>query len=199
MKIGLTGGIASGKSTVAGMLADLGCVIVDGDLIAREVVARGTPGLAEVVAAFGLGILTREGELNRPALGAIVFADEASRHRLESLIHPRIAARAAELVSSAPEGALVIEDMPLLVEGGMQARFDEVIVVDVPEELQMQRMCEDRGMTQADALARMAAQASRAERLAAATVVIANTGTLEELRARAEQVYADLIGRAAQT
>mgnify|MGYP001214769986 CR=1 FL=1 len=199
MKIGLTGGIASGKSTVAAMLSELGAVIVDGDLIAREVVARGTPGLAEVVAAFGPGILTREGELNRPALGAIVFADEAARRRLESLIHPRIAARAAELVSSAPEGALVIEDMPLLVEGGMQARFDEVIVVDVPEELQVQRMCEDRGMTPADAHARMAAQASRAERLAAATVVIANTGTLEELRARVEQVYGDLVARAAQT
>lgn len=193
MRVGLTGGIASGKSTVAELLVGLGAVLIDGDALAREVVARGTPGLAQVVAEFGAEVLTLEGDLDRPALGRIVFADEAARKRLEAITHPLIFERYAELEASAPEGALVVHDIPLLAESGRADTFDEVIVVDAPPELQVERMVRDRGWTREEAEARIAAQASREDRLAIATHVIENTGTLEELRARVEDVYAELV------
>ncbi len=195
MRVGLTGGVASGKSTVAAYLSEMGAVIVDSDQLAREVVTRGTPGLAQVVAAFGPGVLTAEGDLNRPLMGSIVFKDPAARKRLEAIIHPLVAARSAELVAAAGDAALVVQDIPLLVEGGMAANFDEIIVVDVPEEVQVERMVRDRGWTETDARARMAAQATREQRCAVATFIIDNTGTREELRARVAETYAALLAR----
>ena len=194
MRVGLTGGVASGKSTVSAMLAERGAVVIDADLLAREVVAAGTPGLTEVVEAFGPSVLTDAGELDRPAVGALVFADPAKRKVLEGIIHPRVRTRAAEIEASAPEGALVVHDIPLLAETGQAAAFDAVIVVDVPSEVQVQRMVERRGMTREDAEARIAAQATREERLAVATHVIENTGTIDDLRHRVAEVVEALRG-----
>lgn len=194
MRVGLTGGVASGKSAVSAILDELGAVVVDADLLAREVVAAGTDGLAEVVAAFGPDVVTDAGDLDRPALGAIVFADEARRRVLEGVIHPRVRARAAEIEAEAPPGTVVVHDIPLLTETGQAGSFDAVVVVDVPVETQVARMVELRGMTRPDAEARVAAQASREERLAVATYVVDNSGSREELRSRVEEVYADLAG-----
>jgi dephospho-CoA kinase len=194
MRVGLTGGVASGKSTVSAMLAELGAVVVDADVLAREVVAPGTDGLAEVVAAFGPEVLTAEGALDRPAVGAIVFADQEKRRVLEGIIHPRVRARAVEIEAAAPEGAVVVHDIPLLTETGQAGSFDAVVVVDVPVETQVERMVSLRGMSPEDAQARVDAQASREERLAVATYVVDNTGTLEELRDRVHSVYAELAG-----
>jgi len=194
MRVGLTGGVASGKSTVAGMLAELGAVVIDADLLAREVVASGTDGLTEIVAAFGPDVLTADGELDRPAMGAIVFADEAKRRTLEGIIHPRVRARGAEIEAGAAEDAVVVHDIPLLAETGQASAFDAVIVVDVPVETQVERMVGLRGMTREDAEARVTAQATREGRLAIATHLVDNTGTLAELRTRVDAVYAELAG-----
>jgi dephospho-CoA kinase len=194
VRVGLTGGIASGKSTVSAILAELGAVVIDSDKLAREVVAPGTPGLARVVDAFGPGVLTASGELDRPALGAIVFADPEQRAVLEQITHPLIRERSAALEAAAGTDALVVHDIPLLVEGGMAPAFDEVVVVDVPAELQLERLVRDRGMSADDARARIAVQATREQRLAVATQVVDNSGSLEALRARAEEVYALLTG-----
>lgn len=192
VRVGLTGGIASGKSTVSALLAELGAVVIDADVLAREVVGRGTPGLAAVVAEFGPELLTPEGDLDRPAMGALVFGDATARGRLEAIIHPLVHARAAELEARAPSDAVVVHDIPLLAEGGRAGGFDAVVVVDAPAELQMARMVEDRGWTREDAESRIAAQASRDDRLAIATHVIDNTGTLERLREQVEDVYVRL-------
>lgn len=192
MRVGLTGGVASGKSTVAAMLAELGAVVIDADAIAREVVARGTPGLDAVVAEFGAELLTAEGELDRPAMGRLVFGDEDARRRLEGIVHPLVFERYAELEASAPPGALVVHDIPLLAESGRGEDFDAVVVVDVPRELQVERMLRDRGWTLEDAESRIAAQATREQRLALATHVVENTGSLEQLRARVAEVHAEL-------
>lgn len=193
MRVGLTGGVASGKSTVAALLRELGAVVVDSDALAREVVEPGTPGLAAVVEAFGPEVLTADGRLDRPALGAVVFGDEPARRRLESILHPLIRARAAELEAAAPAGTVVVHDIPLLVETGQADRFDAVVVVDVPVETQVARMVRDRGMSREDALARVKAQASREERLAVATQVVENTGTREDLRDRVTEVLEELV------
>jgi dephospho-CoA kinase len=189
VRIGLTGGIASGKSTVSAILAELGAVVIDADLIAREVVARGTPGLAAVVEAFGAEMLTPDGELDRPRMGALVFSDEERRRVLESIVHPLVFERYAELEAAAPPDALVVHDIPLLVESGRAGEFDAVIVVDAPEELQVERMVRDRGWTEAEARARIAAQATREQRRAVATHLIENTGTREDLRQRVTEVF----------
>ena len=188
-RVGLTGGVASGKSTVSAILAELGAVVIDADLLAREVVAPGTEGLAAVVEEFGPDVLGPDGGLDRPRLGALVFADTERRRALESIIHPRVRARAAEIEAAAPAGAVVGHDIPLLAETGQAASFDAVGVVDVPVEVQVDRMVRIRGMSEADARARIAAQADRDARLAVATYVVANTGSLDELRARVEEVY----------
>ncbi len=193
MRVGLTGGVASGKSTVAALLRELGAVVVDSDVLAREVVEPGTPGLAAVLEAFGPGVLDADGRLDRPALGALVFGDEPARRRLEGILHPLIRARAAELEAAAPDGAVVVHDIPLLVETGQADRFDAVVVVDVPVETQVERMARDRGMSREDALARVKAQASREERLAVATHVVDNTGTREDLRDRVTEVLEELV------
>jgi dephospho-CoA kinase len=194
MRVGLTGGVASGKSAVSAILDELGAVVVDADVLAREAVASGTEGLQEVVEAFGPEVLTDEGELDRPAMGAIVFADAEKRRALEAIIHPRVRARGAEIEAAAGPDDVVVHDIPLLTETGQAGGFDAVIVVDVPTETQVHRMVELRGMTREDAEARVAAQATREERLAIATHVVDNTGTLEELRRRVTDVYRELCG-----
>ena len=196
VRVGLTGGIASGKSTVSAMLAELGAVVIDADALAREVVAWGTPGLEAVVAEFGPGLLTPEGDLDRPAMGALVFGDAEARKRLEAIIHPLVHRRSAQLEAEAPAHSVVVHDIPLLTEVGRAGSFDAVVVVDAPTDLQVSRMVEDRGWSREEAESRIAAQASREDRLAIATHVVDNTGTLDELRRRVEQVYADLAARA---
>ncbi len=193
--MGLTGGVASGKSTVSAMLAELGAVVIDADALAREVVAPGSDGLAAVVDVFGLEVLGPDGGLDRPKLGAIVFADPDKRKALEAIVHPRVRARAAEMEAAAPPGAIVVHDIPLLTETGQAPTFDAVVVVDVPVEVQVDRMVRIRGMRPEDARARVAAQARREDRLAVATYVIDNTASLEDLRAQVEQVYAELSER----
>lgn len=192
LRLGLTGGIASGKSTVSRIFAELGAIIIDSDVLAREVVARGTDGLAEVVAAFGDDVLTADGQMDRAKVGAIVFADPGKRKVLEQVIHPRVFARALEIDQAAGEHDVVINDIPLLVETGQADRFDAVVVVDVPTELQVERMVRDRGMTVEEAEGRIAAQATREQRLAVATYVIENTGTLEELHEQVRAVWEKL-------
>lgn len=192
-RVGLTGGIASGKSTVSAILADLGAVIIDADALARDVVAKGTPGLAAVVAEFGPGLLTQDGDLDRPAMGALVFGDEAARRRLEAIVHPLVFERIVELEAQAAPGALVVHDIPLLAESGRADTFDAVVVVHAPEETQIDRMVRDRGWTVAEAKSRIAAQAAAEDRLSIATYVIENTGTLEDLRRRVTEVFEELI------
>jgi dephospho-CoA kinase len=196
VRVGLTGGVASGKSTVSAMLAELGAVVIDADQLAREVVAPGTSGLAEIVTAFGPGLLTPEGELDRPAMGALVFGDETQRRRLEAIIHPRVRARGAELEAAAAADAVVVHDIPLLTETGQAGAFDAVVVVDVPVETQLDRLVTLRGMSPEEAEARIAAQASRDQRAAIATYLVDNTGTFEDLRRQVAELYATLVSLA---
>jgi dephospho-CoA kinase len=192
MRVGLTGGIASGKSTVSAIFAELGAVVIDGDKLAREVVERGTPGLAAVIEAFGPELLTSEGDLDRAALGAVVFNDEAKRKVLEGIVHPLVFERYAELEAATRPEDVVIHDIPLLAESGRAGEFEEIVVVDAPEELQVERMLRDRGWTEADARSRIASQATREDRLAIATYVVDNTGSLEGLRAQVVEIYRGL-------
>lgn len=197
LRIGLTGGIAAGKSTVSAMLADLGAIIIDADVLAREVVAPGTPGLARVVEAFGDGVLTPEGELDRPAVGRLVFTDEAARRTLEAIVHPLVFERIVALEEAAGVDDVVVHDIPLLAESGRARTFDAVLVVDVPRQVQLERLVQDRSMDRDEAEARIDAQASREERLAIATHVIDNTGTREDLRQRVAAVWREITGAAA--
>ncbi len=192
MRVGLTGGVGSGKSTVSAMLDELGAVIIDADKLAREVVAKDTPGLAAVVEEFGPDLLTPDGDLDRPAMGAIVFADEAKRRVLEGIVHPLVFERIIALEEAADEDDLVVHDIPLLAESGRADTFDAVVVVDVPDAIRIERLIRDRGWTRADAESRIGAQASREDRLAVATHVIDNSGTLHELRERVTEVYKEL-------
>ncbi|MCW2834282.1 MAG: coaE [Nocardioides sp.] len=196
LRVGLTGGVASGKSTVSAILAELGAVVVDADLLAREVVAGGTPGLAAVVEAFGPSLLTADGALDRAAMGTLVFSDAVARARLEAIVHPLVHEQMGALEADAGEGSIVVHDIPLLAEGGRADTFDAVVVVDCPREMQVARMLTERGWTPEDAEARIAAQASREDRLAIATHVIPNVGSLDELRDRVVAVFADLRAQA---
>lgn len=196
LKVGLTGGIGAGKSEVSRLLVRLGAVLIDVDLIAREVVAPGTPGLAAVVDAFGQDVLAPDGGLDRPKLGSIVFADPEKLAVLNSIVHPLVGARSRELESAAAEDAVVIHDVPLLAENALRPLYDLVVVVDASPETQLDRLVRLRGMTEADARARMAAQATREQRLGIADVVIDNDAPLEELEARVREVWADLVRRA---
>ncbi len=193
MQIGLTGGIGSGKTAVARRLAEHGALVVDADVLAREVVGPGTPGLAAVAAEFGPRVLTASGELDRPALAALVFADDAARSRLNAIVHPLVRRRAAELVAAAPPGTVVVQDVPLLVETGGAGGYDLVLVVEAPAELRVQRLVRDRGMAAAEARARMAAQASDEQRRAVADVVLVNDGTPEQLRAQVDRLWAERV------
>jgi dephospho-CoA kinase len=192
MRVGLTGGIASGKSTVSSILAELGAVVIDADKLAREVVERGTPGLEQVVAAFGPEILTADGDMDRAKVGSIVFNDEAKRKTLEGIVHPLVFERYAELEASAPQDGIVVHDIPLLAESGRADGFDAVIVVETPAVVQVERMLRDRGWTREDAESRIAAQATPEQRRAIATYVIENTGTHEDLRHRVTEVFEQL-------
>jgi dephospho-CoA kinase len=197
LRIGLTGGIGSGKSTVSALLAERGAVIVDSDLIAREVVQPGSPGLAAVVAEFGEGVLGADGSLDRPALAAVVFADPDARARLDAIVHPLVRRRAAEIVAAAPQDAVVVNDVPLLVETGQAASYDLVLVIEADLETRVARLVR-RGLTEDDARARIAAQATDEQRRAVADVVLDNSGTLGELVVLVDRFWAERVdGRGA--
>ena len=189
LKIGLTGGIASGKSVVAARLRELGAVLVDADALAREAVEPGSPGLARVVDAFSSAILTPDGHLDRPRLGSLVFGHPDRLAVLNGIIHPLVRERAAALVAAAPAGAVVVQDIPLLVETGQGSHFHLVLVVDAPDNVRVQRMVQHRHMAEADARTRMSAQATREERLAAADVVLDNSGTKDEIRDAVDRLW----------
>lgn len=192
MKVGLTGGIGSGKSEVARLFARCGAVVVDADRIAREVVEPGTPGLRAVVAEFGPEILAADGSLDRARLGAVVFADSGRLAALNAIVHPLVAERSAELERAADPDATVVHDVPLLVENGLAPHYDRVVVVDASSGTRLDRLTRLRGMTEAEARSRMAAQATREERLAVADVVIDNNGPLDALEPRVREVWAQL-------
>jgi dephospho-CoA kinase len=189
LKIGLTGGIASGKSVVASRLKERGAVLVDADALAREVVEPGTEGLQRIVAEFGHDVLGADGRLERPKLGALVFDDPARLAALNGIVHPLVRSRAAAMVEAAPEDAVVVQDIPLLVETGQGSDFHLVVVVDAPDGVRLQRMLDHRGMTAEAARSRMAAQATREERLAAADAVLDNSGTLDQLVAEVDRLW----------
>lgn len=191
LTVGLTGGIGAGKSVVARRLAGHGAVLIDADRLAREVVAPGTDGLAEVVAAFGSDVLDADGALNRTAVGAAVFRDSAARQRLERIIHPRVRARTAELMAAAPADAVVVNDVPLLVESGLAPTYHLVVVVEAAEAIRTGRLVRERGMREEDARARIRAQARDAERRAAADALLTNDGTLEDLYAAVDVLWRD--------
>jgi dephospho-CoA kinase len=216
LKVGLTGGIGAGKSEVSRLLDGFGAVIVDADKIAREVVAPGTPGLAAVVEEFGEEILAPDGSLDRPKLGSVVFGDTDRLAALNAIIHPLVGERSAELERQAADaekaeaaeapgagptregggGAVIVHDVPLLAENGLAPLYDLVLVVDAAPGTQLDRLVQQRGMTEGDARARMTAQATREERLALADIVIRNDGSRDELEARVREVWEELRRRA---
>ncbi|MGI5374625.1 dephospho-CoA kinase [Streptomyces sp. CA-251387] len=196
LKVGLTGGIGAGKSEVSRLLVEHGAVLIDADRIAREVVAPGTPGLAAVVEAFGEDVLAEDGSLDRPKLGSIVFADPGRLAVLNSIVHPLVGARSRELEEAAARDAVVVHDVPLLTENGLAPLYDVVVVVDASPETQLDRLVRLRGMTEADARARMAAQATREKRREIADIVIDNDVPLEALQRRVKDVWEELVRRA---
>jgi dephospho-CoA kinase len=204
LRVGLTGGIGAGKSEVSRRLAALGAVVLDADKAAREVVEPGTPGLARIVQAFGPGVLQADGSLDRPALGKVVFGDSGALARLNEITHPlvreHIEAAEAAAIDAGGAGLVLVHDIPLLAEGGRgrSSGFDVVIVVDVPAEMQLSRLVTSRGMPREQAEARMAAQATREQRLAIADIVIDNSGTLADLDKRVSEVWEQLRTRDAQ-
>jgi len=193
VQIGLTGGIGSGKSTAAARFAELGALVIDADVLAREAVEPGTDGLAAVVAEFGEQVLDADGRLDRPALARLVFGDEAARGRLNAIVHPRVRARAVELIAAAPPGTVVVQDVPLLVETEQAGAYDLVVVVEAPEELRVRRLAADRGMSAEEVRARMASQATDEQRRAVADVVLVNDGTPDDLSAKVDALWADRI------
>jgi dephospho-CoA kinase len=196
VKAGLTGGIGAGKSEVSARLAALGAVIIDADAVARAVVAPGTPGLAQVVDAFGSGVLAADGSLDRPRLGEIVFADAGLLAKLNAVIHPLVKERTLQLERLAPASAVIVHDVPLLAENRLADRYDVVVVVDAPPDVQLDRLTRLRGMPADQARARMAAQASREDRLAIADFVLDNSGDLGELDHQVTKLWAELSRRA---
>jgi dephospho-CoA kinase len=191
LMVGLTGGIGSGKSTVAAMLASRGAVVVDADRIAREVVEPGTPALAALVERFGADILLPDGHLDRAKLAARAFVDDESRQALEGITHPAIGAEFLRQVAAAPEGSIVVHDVPLLVESKRGFDYDCVIVVEAPEAIRLDRL-EQRGIARDDARRRLAAQASDDERRAVATWVVDNSGDLAALERQVDAIWAEL-------
>jgi dephospho-CoA kinase len=189
----LTGGIGAGKSTVSATFSELGGIVVDGDVISREVVAPGTEGLARLVEAFGADILLPDGALNRPALAAVAFSDDERRKTLNGIVHPLVGRRREELIAAAPADAVIVEDIPLLVESQMAPMFPLVIIVHADEDVRVARLIEHRGFSEADARARIAAQATVEQREAVADVWLENHGAPEELRQRAVALWNDRV------
>lgn len=196
VKVGLTGGIGSGKSEVSRRLSARGAVVIDADKVAREVVEPGTEGLERIIALFGAEVLREDGSLDRERLGSIVFADSDKLASLNAVVHPLVGARVAELQRQADEDAIVVYDVPLLVENNLAPMYDVVVVVDAADEVRLDRLVRLRGMAEGDARARLAAQASREDRLKIADIVVPNEGSLEELEARVDELWADLSARA---
>jgi dephospho-CoA kinase len=196
LRVGLTGGIGAGKSEVARRLASYGAAVIDADAVAREVVAPGTPGLAEITAEFGRGVLRSDGSLDRERLGELVFADESLRRKLNAIVHHRVGERMAELERQAGDAPVIVYDVPLIAENNLADSFDVVVVVDVPPRVQLQRLTRERGMSREQAEARMRAQATRDERLAIASIVVDNSGSLGELDREVGDLWAELRRRA---
>ena len=196
LRVGLTGGIGSGKSEVSRRLGQHGAAVIDADLVAREVVEPGTPGLGQIAAVFGPEVLLPDGRLDRARLGQLVFADDELRAKLNAIVHPLVAERTQQLEQQAaaavgPTG-IVVHDVPLLTENQLQRNYDTVIVVDAPDETRFQRLTEDRGLTPEHARERMAAQAGRDQRLAIADIVVDNSGPLDDLDGRVAEVWSIL-------
>jgi dephospho-CoA kinase len=189
LRIGLSGGIGAGKSTVSSTFSDLGGIVVDGDVISREVVEPGTEGLAKLVDAFGEQILSGDGTLNRPALAAIAFSDEEKRQTLNGIVHPLVGERRSGLIAAAAEDAVIVEDIPLLVESGMAPMFPLVVIVNADEDLRVKRLIEHRGFSEQDARARIAAQATEEQRRAVADVWLDNSGSTGELVEQARALW----------
>jgi len=196
LRVGLTGGIGAGKSEVSRRLAAQGAVIVDADVIAREVVAPDTDGFAEVLELFGADVLGPDGALDRSRLGDIVFADKQKLTALNAIVHPRVGARMRELENAAGTSAVVVHDVPLIAENGLADAYDLVVVVDVPPRIQLDRLVRHRGMKREQAQARMAAQASREQRLSIADIVVDNSGSLAELDRQVGELWGELRRRA---
>lgn len=192
LRVGLTGGIGAGKSEVSRRLAAQGAVVIDADAIAHEVVGPGTGGLAEVVAAFGNDVLDPGGQLDRARLGDLVFADPQLRSKLNAIVHPLVAARMRELEDTAPAGSIVVHDVPLIAENNLAGSYDLVVVVDVPTRIQLDRLIRHRGLSRDQAKARIAAQAAREQRLAIASIVVDNSGSLAELDRQVGELWAEL-------
>jgi dephospho-CoA kinase len=196
LRVGLTGGIASGKTTVSDALGACGAVVIDADVLARQVVEPGTPGLAADVERFGADVLTDDGRLNREALGRVVFTDPEARRDLEAIVHPAVRARAAAHESAAPTDSVVVHVIPLLVETGQQDDYDVMVVVDVQPERQLERLRQRNGLDADAARARIAAQATRAARLAVADVVLTNDADTDDLLEQVDRLWRDLRARA---
>jgi dephospho-CoA kinase len=196
--VALTGGIAAGKSTVARRLAEHGAVIVDADQVARDVVAAGEPALARIADEFGAGVIAADGSLDRPALGAIVFSDPEGRQKLNAITHPAVLERSQALfaaAAAADPAAIVVYDIPLLVEAGRSEEFDLVVVVHAATETRVARMIEQRGMTREEALHRINSQATDTDRFAIADVVIDADGTLDATLAQTDVLWENLTSR----
>ena len=196
LRVGLTGGIASGKTAVSDALGELGALVIDADVLARQVVDPGTPGLAAVVERFGTDVLTDDGRLNREALGRLVFADPRARRDLEAIVHPAVRARAAEIEATADGDSVVVHVIPLLVETGQQDDYDVLVVVDVEPERQLERLRQRNGLDAEAANARIAAQATRAARLVVADIVLDNDTDLDDLLDQVDRLWRDLRARA---
>jgi dephospho-CoA kinase len=194
VRVALTGGVGSGKSTVAARLAEHGAVVIDADALAREVVAAGTPGLAAVVQRFGRGVLTSDGSLDRPKLAELVFADPAALADLNAIVHPLVGQRSAELMAAAPPDAVVVYDVPLLVEVDRAAEFDVVIVVEADQAVRLERLAR-RGLPESQSRARIDAQASDEQRRAVADELLTNDGSRAELAAQVDALWQRLVAR----
>ncbi|MEO6956879.1 MAG: dephospho-CoA kinase [Antricoccus sp.] len=198
LNIGLTGGIGAGKSAVSSLIGDLGARIVDADQIAREVVAPGTPALAQIVQVFGAHILDPAGALDRPGLARLIFGDDQARQQLNAIVHPKVRERSAQIVVDAAQDAIVVHDIPLLAEGTMAATFHLVLVVHAPLAVRLERLAQSRGMTEAEAMARIESQASDAQRAAIADVLIDNGGSRPDLEHSVQQIWTDRLAPYAQ-
>jgi dephospho-CoA kinase len=199
LRVGLTGGIGSGKSEASRRFAECGAVIIDADQAARDAVAIGTPGLTKVIEEFGPDVRKPDGSLDRERVAAIVFADADALKRLNAIVHPLVGERMAALAAAAPEDAVVLYDVPLIAENNLAHGFDVVVVVDVAPDVQLDRLVRIRNMSEQDARARMSNQATREQRLAIADIVIDNSGTLDDLDRQVRSAWTDLVQRAATT